>query len=65
VAEEDSSLEGIRDAINAAGKGVQASLVNDGSGQPHRLVLSAASVPVSAARSPWTPPPKSPPLMRR
>ena len=49
VAEEDSSLEGIRDAINAAGKGVQASLVNDGSGQPHRLVLSATDTGTDAA----------------
>ena len=67
VGEYQSSLEGIRDAINEAGKGVQASLVNDGSGQPHRLVLSAAStsVPaVSATPSPWMPAPRSPPSMR-
>ena len=49
VSEEQSSLEGIRDAINEAGKGVQASLVNDGSGQPHRLVLSAAETGTDAA----------------
>ncbi|HEX5678510.1 MAG TPA: flagellar filament capping protein FliD [Alcanivorax sp.] len=49
VGEEQSSLEGIRDAINEAGKGVQASLVNDGSGQPHRLVLSAAETGTEAA----------------
>ncbi len=49
VGEEQSSLEGIRDAINASGKGVQASLVNDGSGQPHRLVLSAADTGTDAA----------------
>jgi len=49
VGEEQSSLEGIRDAINEAGKGVQASLVNDGSGQPHRLVLSATDTGTDAA----------------
>lgn len=49
VGEEQSSLEGIRDAINEAGKGVQASLVNDGSGQPHRLVLSATETGTEAA----------------
>ena len=49
VGEEQSSLEGIRDAINDAGKGVQASLVNDGSGQPHRLVLSATETGTDAA----------------
>ena len=49
VGEDQSSLEGIRDAINEAGKGVQASLVNDGSGQPHRLVLSATDTGTDAA----------------
>jgi flagellar hook-associated protein 2 len=49
VGEDQSSLEGIRDAINEAGKGVQASLVNDGSGQPHRLVLSATETGTDAA----------------
>jgi flagellar hook-associated protein 2 len=38
-----ASLEGIRDAINAANIGVTASLVNDGSASPHRLLLSAAN----------------------
>lgn len=36
----DTSLAGIRDAINKADIGVTASIVNDGSGTPYRLVLS-------------------------
>lgn len=36
----NSSLAGIRDAINKAGIGVTASLVNDGSAAPYRLVLT-------------------------
>ncbi|SDG08470.1 flagellar hook-associated protein 2 [Onishia taeanensis] len=40
-----SSLEDVRDSINAAGVGVQASIVNDGgaggAGQPYRLVLTS------------------------
>lgn len=36
-----NSLEGIRDAINAANAGVTATILNDGSGSPYRLVLSA------------------------
>ncbi|MBC7781059.1 MAG: flagellar filament capping protein FliD [Proteobacteria bacterium] len=40
IAPESSSLAGIRDAINAAGVGVTASLINDGSASPYRLVLS-------------------------
>jgi flagellar hook-associated protein 2 len=39
----NNSLEGIRDAINAAGIGITASIVNDGSGAPHRLTLTAAA----------------------
>jgi flagellar hook-associated protein 2 len=35
-----ASLSGIRDAINAAGIGVTASIVNDGSASPNRLVLT-------------------------
>jgi flagellar hook-associated protein 2 len=35
-----ASLAGIRDAINAAGMGVTASIVNDGSSTPNRLVLT-------------------------
>jgi flagellar hook-associated protein 2 len=37
----NNTLEGIRDAINAAKAGVTASIVNDGSGTPNRLVLSS------------------------
>lgn len=37
----NNTLEGIRDAINGAKAGVTASIVNDGSGTPHRLVLTS------------------------
>lgn len=37
----NNSLTGIRDAINSAGIGVTASIINDGSSAPYRLVLSA------------------------
>lgn len=37
----NNSLQGIRDAINAAGIGVTATIINDGSATPYRLVLSA------------------------
>ncbi len=40
IDESNNSLEGIRDAINAAGIGVTASIVNDGSDAPYRLVLT-------------------------
>ncbi|TVP87237.1 MAG: flagellar hook-associated protein 2 [Thioalkalivibrio sp.] len=40
IDEENNSLRGIREAINGANAGVQASIVNDGEGA--RLVLSAA-----------------------
>ncbi|HEY9111232.1 MAG TPA: flagellar filament capping protein FliD [Rhodanobacteraceae bacterium] len=46
-----SSLEDIRDAINAQNGGVRASLVNDGSAQPYRLVLQAADTGSAAAVS--------------
>ncbi len=36
----NTSLSGIRDAINKAGIGVTASIVNDGSAAPNRLVLT-------------------------
>jgi flagellar hook-associated protein 2 len=36
----NTSLSGIRDAINKAGIGVTASIVNDGSNTPYRLVLT-------------------------
>ncbi|SDK93214.1 flagellar hook-associated protein 2 [Modicisalibacter muralis] len=41
IADEDSSLEAIRDAINAENGGVTASIINDGSGTPYRLVLTS------------------------
>ena len=37
----NNTLEGIRDAINKANVGVNASIINDGSGTPFRLVLSS------------------------
>ncbi len=43
----NNSLQGIRDAINAAKIGVTASLINDGSGTPYRLALSSDSQGVS------------------
>ena len=39
----DTSLAGIRDAINKAGIGVSASIVNDGTATPYRLVLTQAA----------------------
>ena len=39
IGAQNNSLEGIRDAINKAGGGVQASIVNDGTG--YRLVLTS------------------------
>ncbi|MES1928660.1 flagellar hook-associated 2-like protein [Salinisphaera dokdonensis CL-ES53] len=53
----DSSLSGIRDAINAADIGISASIVNDGSDTPYRLVLSSdatgtdSQISVSVAES--------------
>lgn len=38
-----ASLADIRDAINAAGTGMSATIVNDGSGTPYRLALTANS----------------------
>ncbi|MFA5495099.1 MAG: flagellar filament capping protein FliD, partial [Porticoccaceae bacterium] len=46
---QNSSLEKIRDAINAADGGVRASIVNDGSGTPYRLVLAAAQTGTEGA----------------
>ncbi|MBU1777883.1 MAG: flagellar filament capping protein FliD, partial [Gammaproteobacteria bacterium] len=43
----NNTLQGIRDAINAADIGVTASIVNDGSGTPYRLALSSESSGVS------------------
>lgn len=36
----NNSLQGIRDAINAANLGVTATIINDGSGTPYRLALA-------------------------
>ncbi|GAA5110566.1 flagellar filament capping protein FliD [Alloalcanivorax gelatiniphagus] len=49
ITDKKSSLESIRDTINAAGGGVQASLMNDGSGTPFRLVLSSSATGTEAA----------------
>jgi len=43
----NNSLQGIRDAINAAGVGVTAAIVNDGSGTPYRLTLASNSMGIS------------------
>ncbi|MDP2827489.1 MAG: flagellar filament capping protein FliD [Sulfuricellaceae bacterium] len=43
----NNTLEGIRDAINAANMPVTATIVNDGSGTPYRLALSSDSTGVS------------------
>lgn len=42
------SLQAVRDAINAKGAGVTASIVNDGSATPYRLVLTSSSGTQSA-----------------
>ena len=42
------SLQDVRDAINAKGAGVTASIVNDGSSTPYRLVLTSSSGTQSA-----------------
>ncbi len=46
IDETNNTLEGIRDAINAksADSGVTASIINDGSGTPYRLVLTGKTV---------------------
>ncbi|ODV41899.1 flagellar hook protein [Cupriavidus sp. UYMMa02A] len=36
-----NTLQGVRDAINKANAGVTASIINDGSGAPYRLVLNS------------------------
>jgi flagellar hook-associated protein 2 len=43
----NNTLAGIRDAINAAGAGVTATIVNDGSGTPYRLALASTSTGVA------------------
>ncbi|GGX80153.1 flagellar hook-associated protein 2 [Litchfieldella qijiaojingensis] len=47
----DSSLEAIRDAINAKEGGVSASIVNDGSGTPYRLSLASTETGTDAGIS--------------
>jgi flagellar hook-associated protein 2 len=39
----NNSLNGLRDAINAAGAGVSATIVNDGGATPYKLVLTASA----------------------
>ena len=51
VAFSESSLEEIADAINAAEGGVQASIVNDGSGTPYRLAITSKESGADAAIS--------------
>lgn len=41
IGSEQSTLAGIRDAINAADIGISAAIVNDGSSMPYRLTLSS------------------------
>lgn len=45
----NNTLEGIRTAINASGAGVTASIVNDGSDTPYRLVLTSNSTGTESA----------------
>jgi len=47
----NATLNDIRDAINAAGIGVTASIVNDGSAAPYRLTISAGASGTSNAIS--------------
>ncbi len=41
---ENNTLQGIRDAINAAKMGISATIVNDGSDTPYRLALTSSSL---------------------
>ena len=43
----NNTLEGMRDKINAAAMGVSATIVNDGSNTPYRLVLTSNSTGIS------------------
>lgn len=43
----NNTLSGIRDAINAANIGVTASIINDGSASPYRLVLTSSATGVA------------------
>ncbi|MCY1205972.1 Flagellar hook-associated protein 2 [compost metagenome] len=45
----NNTLGGIRDAINAANAGVSATIVNDGSGTPNRLVLTSTQTGEASA----------------
>ncbi|WP_395401572.1 flagellar filament capping protein FliD [Pseudoduganella sp. UC29_106] len=45
----NNTLEGIRDAINKANIGVQASIINDGSATPYRLVLTSTKSGANAS----------------
>jgi len=50
VAGRDTSLRGLANAINGAGKaGVNATLINDGGASPHRLMLTASGTGPEAA----------------
>jgi flagellar hook-associated protein 2 len=42
VDDRNDTLQGLADSINAAGKDVRASIINDGSGTPFRLALTAS-----------------------
>jgi len=46
-----ATLQGVRDAINSANLGVTASIINDGSATPYRLVLTANEAGTSKAIS--------------
>jgi len=43
IGSSNNSLQGIRDAINAANVGVKATIVNDGGASPYRLVLQSST----------------------
>ncbi len=47
ITSSNNTLNGIRDAINAANIGVTATVVNDGSATPYRLVLASSSTGAS------------------
>jgi len=47
----NNTLEGMRDAINKAGIGVNATIINDGSGTPYRLALSSTASGVNNSLS--------------
>ncbi len=47
----NNTLEGIRDAINSANIGVNATIINDGGASPYRLTLSSSTSGVSNSMS--------------